>query len=90
VDPGGKFKFNPAVLTTTAGKHKIVFTNNSGVKHDVIFGKGFSEGGQIGEVKKITTGSDSTTINFKPGTYVYYCDVPGHRQAGMVGTLTVK
>jgi plastocyanin len=24
-----------------------------------------------------------------PGTYTFYCDVPGHRQAGMVGTLTI-
>jgi uncharacterized cupredoxin-like copper-binding protein/mono/diheme cytochrome c family protein len=30
------------------------------------------------------------TINAPPGTYQYYCDVPGHKEAGMVGTLTVK
>jgi uncharacterized cupredoxin-like copper-binding protein len=29
------------------------------------------------------------TINAPPGTYQYYCDVPGHKDAGMVGTLTV-
>ena len=32
----------------------------------------------------------STTINAAPGTYEYYCNVPGHKEAGMVGTLTVK
>ncbi len=31
-----------------------------------------------------------TTINAPAGTYEYYCDVPGHKEAGMVGTLTVK
>lgn len=25
----------------------------------------------------------------KPGTYRFYCNVPGHEQAGMVGTMTV-
>jgi plastocyanin len=29
------------------------------------------------------------TIVLPPGTYTYYCDIPGHRQAGMHGTLTV-
>jgi uncharacterized cupredoxin-like copper-binding protein len=30
------------------------------------------------------------TINAAPGTYEFYCNVPGHREAGMVGTLTVQ
>ena len=29
-------------------------------------------------------------INAPAGTYEYYCNVPGHKEAGMVGTLTVK
>ena len=29
-------------------------------------------------------------INAPAGTYEYYCNVPGHKQAGMVGTLTVQ
>jgi uncharacterized cupredoxin-like copper-binding protein/mono/diheme cytochrome c family protein len=31
-----------------------------------------------------------TVINAEPGTYEYYCNVPGHREAGMVGTLVVE
>jgi uncharacterized cupredoxin-like copper-binding protein len=30
------------------------------------------------------------SAQLKPGNYTFYCSVPGHRQAGMQGTLTVK
>ena len=30
------------------------------------------------------------TATLKAGTYAFYCSVPGHRQAGMVGTLKVQ
>ena len=29
-------------------------------------------------------------VNAPPGTYEYYCNVPGHKEAGMVGTLIVE
>ena len=39
----------------------------------------------------MSPGSTSTvTATLKKGTYTYYCPVPGHKQAGMVGTLTVS
>lgn len=34
--------------------------------------------------------TDTLVVNLPPGTYEYYCPVPGHREAGMVGTLTVE
>ena len=33
---------------------------------------------------------EEITINAPAGTYEYYCNVPGHKEAGMVGTLTVE
>ena len=36
-----------------------------------------------GETKEVV-------INAAPGTYEFYCNVPGHKEAGMVGTLTVE
>jgi uncharacterized cupredoxin-like copper-binding protein len=29
-------------------------------------------------------------VTLKPGSYEFYCQVPGHEAAGMKGTLTVK
>jgi plastocyanin len=30
------------------------------------------------------------TFNAAPGTYTFYCAIPGHRQAGMQGTITIR
>ncbi len=35
-------------------------------------------------------GSTTVTINAPAGTYEFYCNVPGHKEAGMVGTITVQ
>ena len=32
--------------------------------------------------------TEEVVINAPAGTYEYYCNVPGHKAAGMVGTLT--
>ena len=44
----------------------------------------------LGASSFITKGNTSVTVNLKPGTYTFFCQAPGHRAAGMVGTLTVK
>ncbi len=44
---------------------------------------------QVGEVVP-QGGVSEITVDFPAGEYQYYCSVPGHREAGMVGVLTVK
>ncbi len=34
--------------------------------------------------------SGSIVVNLPAGTYQFWCTVPGHRDAGMSGTLTVE
>lgn len=47
--------------------------------------------GDVGEVSKLDPGkSGSLTITLKPGTYLLYCNVPGHYLSGMSTTVLVK
>ena len=78
--------FRPNALTIPANTAvQIALTNKGAAIHNFNIDalnvhSGDYQPGQTGAV----------TINAKPGDYQYYCSVPGHKEAGMVGTLTVK
>jgi plastocyanin len=86
-DPSGALRFTTDSLQANAGEVTIVMENPSSVGHDVaIKGNGVDEKGEI--VGKGETSEASATV--EPGTYEFYCSVPGHEAAGMKGTLTVS
>jgi len=87
-DPSGNLAFTSDTATAKAGKATVNFTNESPVPHDVKIED--ENGEEIGGTEVIAEGSDSAEVELEPGTYTYYCSIPGHRQAGMEGTLTVK
>lgn len=88
-DPSGALKYEPDKLNANAGKVTIDFTNESAVPHDVAVA---AKGGKVlGTSKEITKGNTELVIKDLPaGAYSFYCTVPGHKQAGMVGVLTVR
>lgn len=79
--------FDTTELEAEAGEVTIDFKNPSAIPHDVVIEQ---NGNDLAEVEQITESEASTTANLKPGTYTFFCSVPGHRQAGMEGTLVVK
>ncbi len=87
-DPGGELAYTTTTATAKAGQVTIDFNNPQALTHDVAIED--SSGKEVGATELIASGEDSTTVNLKPGTYHYFCTVPGHREAGMEGTLTVK
>ena len=85
----GALMYSTMTLTAKAGKVTIDFSNPSAVPHNVSVQKGTS-GPNIAATPTFANGSKSITMNLTAGKYTFYCSVPGHRQGGMVGTLTVS
>jgi uncharacterized cupredoxin-like copper-binding protein len=83
-DPDGQLAYQFKSAEAKAGKVTIESQNDSSVPHNIAL-----KGGPEGEI--VSGGKTSTiTANLKPGKQTFYCSVPGHEQAGMKGTLTVK
>jgi plastocyanin len=87
-DPEGALAYTTTEATAKAGTVTVEFDNPQALTHDVAIED--SGGREVGKTELIADGSDTTTVNLKPGTYTFYCTVPGHREAGMEGTLTVE
>ncbi len=82
-DPGGQLLFAASEATAPAGQLELTMPNESGVLHDLVID-------DKGATEQITQGESKFSAEFEAGSYVYYCSVPGHREAGMEGELTVK
>jgi plastocyanin len=83
----GGLVYEPSKLTAKAGSVTIDYENPSPVDHSVAI----EAGGKTLDESEIGTDTTLTaTADLKPGEAVYYCTVPGHREAGMEGSLTVK
>jgi len=88
-DPS-QLAFTTTSLQAQAGNVTIDFNNpNPALGHDVCVQS--SSGGQLGCSKVVTGGKATLDLkNLKPGSYTFYCSVPGHEASGMKGTLTVQ
>jgi uncharacterized cupredoxin-like copper-binding protein len=83
-DPNGQLSYVTKRASAPPGKLKVETPNKSSTPHDIVIdGKG--------KGKVVSNGGTSEfEATFQAGNYTYYCSVPGHRQAGMEGRLTVK
>jgi plastocyanin len=86
-DPTGQLKFDKTALEAKVGTVKITLTNASPVPHNVSL-----RGNGANEHSDNISGGKTASIEgqLQPGSYEFYCSIPGHEQAGMKGTLTVK
>jgi uncharacterized cupredoxin-like copper-binding protein len=82
-----EFRFEPATIEVRRGKVKFKLKNTGFVEHDFVIP-------QLGlRSPVVAPGQEKeweVEIKAQPGEYRIDCDIPGHREAGMVGTLVVK
>jgi nitrite reductase (NO-forming) len=79
-------KVNPVLTAAEDQVVQLTLINGEGAEHDIVFPD------QDAKSPRVTGKGASTTIAFratKSGDFVYFCSVPGHRQAGMEGQFTV-
>jgi len=79
--------FDTTHLASKPGKVTIDFENPAALEHDVAIEQ---DGKEIVKSEVITEGKTSVSADLAPGTYTFLCTVPGHAEAGMEGTLTVR
>src|SRR6476646_1985560 len=79
--------FDKTELSAKPGKVTIDFDNPSPIPHTVVIE---ADGKELAGFEPIAEGKESESAELQAGTYTFFCSVPGHREAGMEGTLTVK
>ena len=87
-DPGGLLKYDKTSLTAKSGTITIDFTNAAPLAHNLTIAT--ASGAVQATTPTFQGGSKTLSVSLKPGSYTFYCTVPGHRQAGMEGKLTVQ
>ena len=85
---GSDLAFEQSEVNAKAGPVTIDFDNQQAVPHDVKVED--SGGEELGGTDLISSSTANATVDLQPGSYTFFCSVPGHREAGMEGTLTVK
>lgn len=93
-NPSGQLAYVTNKATASPGAVTIEMPNMSGVMHNIAIEAGehgASGSGPVLAAGKFTAKGKSTiSLSLKPGVYTFFCQAPGHRAAGMYGTLTVK
>jgi uncharacterized cupredoxin-like copper-binding protein len=78
--------YEEAPTEVTAGTVQMELDNQGTIEHDVVI----EELGDQPVLAAAGGESDSASVDLEPGTYTYYCNIPGHREAGMEGQLTAS
>jgi hypothetical protein len=87
----GDLRFSTDVLVAPEGFVQITFDNFADIPHSFCLENPAGE--EIIPCSRVNEGVPGPDViasaQLKPGIYTYYCDVDGHRKAGMEGELGI-
>lgn len=87
-DPSGQLAFVTNKATATAGAATFTMNNGAAIQHNIALKQGAKV---VGQGKIVGKGGVSTfKATLKAGRYEFFCEVQGHEEGGMKGTLTVR
>jgi plastocyanin len=82
----GDMAFDRDAYEVTAGRVSVAYVQDDGVPHTLTL-----EGADGLDLEVSGSGdTDTGEVDLPAGEYVLYCDVSGHRQAGMEASLVVR
>jgi uncharacterized cupredoxin-like copper-binding protein len=82
-------RFDPATVTVKSGTPvRLTIVNNGALEHDWVVDN--LDGKKLSVNAKPKTSPSTEFTPTKAGSYAVYCSIPGHREAGMTGTLIVQ
>jgi plastocyanin len=83
-----EIKFDKKAYNVHGGEVKIAYPNDGTQTHTLVVQD--PKGDEVGETLKVAPGKETGgAYQLTPGVYTLYCDITGHREAGMVASLTV-
>ena len=83
----GGLSFEPDGLEASAGTITLAYDNPSQVQHSIAIEN--EAGETLAESETVIGETTEASAELAPGEFVFYCTVPGHREGGMEGVLTV-
>jgi uncharacterized cupredoxin-like copper-binding protein len=83
-----EFVYEPKDLLAKAGEVTFTVRNTGAVEHDFVVENAAKK--LVAEARPFPAGKTvQVKARLAPGTYIVYCSIPGHREAGMQATLRV-
>jgi uncharacterized cupredoxin-like copper-binding protein len=84
-----EFVFRPTEIRVKAGMVKFLVKNEGAVEHEFMI-EGVTEHREHASEIFAPGVTHEVEVELKPGTYPVSCNVPGHREAGMVASIIVE
>jgi len=84
-----EFAFEPKEVRVRAGMVKFRVRNEGAVEHEFMI-EGITAHGEHASETFRPGVTHEIDVELKPGTYPVSCNVPGHKEAGMVATVIVE